>query len=190
MGHVVIAGGVTVFSLGDMIIYNRRKRNSFYAEAQLNLQKRLIEAREAAAKGIADEDQTLLLNRVRAAEEAEEARKAQKGVMGYVKSFFSSEGLKKEEGETGLEWLGEEGLRKMGEEASGSGLVRNEKEIEVPKDEVTKGGIVKAVEEKRREGERELEKKGIEGGPLDRMAKEASEAGKAKGGWTSWLTSK
>ena len=179
-----------------MVIYNRRKRNSFYAEQHLLLQQRLAEAREATAKGVADEDQILLLNRERAAEEAELARKARKGVLGYVKGLFSTEGLKQEDSGLGTNLLGEEGLRKMGEEAGGqigsiAGFIAPVGEdTRPPSGEMAKGSIVKAVEEKRREGEKELERRDIEGGPLDQYAAQVAATRQAKGGWTSWMTSK
>ena len=173
-----------------MIIYNRRKRNAFYAEQHMLLQKRLHEAREAAAKGIADEDQTLLLNREQAREEADAARQASKGVLGYIKMFFSSEGLRKEEGESALDLLGEEGLRKMSQETSESRPAEFVKDVEMGQEQLGKGDILKAVEEKRRDGERGLEGTGVEGGPLDKMANKTAEAVQSKGGWTSWLTSK
>jgi hypothetical protein len=80
-----------------MIIYNRRKRNAFFLEQTALLQQSLAEAREAAARGTANEDQMLLLNRERAAEEANEAKKAKNGIFNYIKGAFSMEGLKKEE---------------------------------------------------------------------------------------------
>ena len=87
----VLAGGVAAFSLGDMIVYNRRKRKEFFAEQNKLLQERLVDAREAAAKGTADEDQMLLINRERAAEEAEQARKAKKGTWSFITGIFSTE---------------------------------------------------------------------------------------------------
>ena len=173
-----------------MIIYNRRKRNAFYAEQRIYLKHRLAEAIEAAAKGTADEDQMLLLNRERAADEADAARKARKGVWGSFKALFSTEGMKQEETQGGLDVLGEEGLRKMGAEAEASGAAETAQPIKSQGVEVAQGTILAAVEEKRREGEKELEKKSLQGGPLDQIAEQAADATKAKGGWTSWITSR
>ena len=186
----MLAGGVTVFSLGDMILYNRRKRTSFYAEQRMLLEQRLGEAREAAAKGIADEDQMLLINRERAADEAEAARKGRKGIFKEIKAIFSTEGLKKEEVEGGLEVLGGEGLRRVGVEAEGTTAVEAEQHPRLQGLEMSQGTIPTAVEEKRREGERALEQRGIQGGPLDQMAEQVTVAVQAKGGWTSWMRSK
>ena len=169
-----------------MVVYNRRKRKSYFAEQHILLQQRLAEAREAAARGTADEDQLLLLNRERAAEEAEATRKAKKGLWKSIKGIFSTEGLKQEDTNP-LSVLGEEGLRKMSE---GSPILEQVIQEEAHHEESKRGGIVASVEEKRREGERELQKTGIEGGPLDRMADQAAEATKSRGGWTSWVTSK
>ncbi|MCJ1250810.1 hypothetical protein MMC30_008038 [Trapelia coarctata] len=191
IGCTVIAGGVAVFSLGDMIIYNRRKRREFFAEQHMLLQEKLVEARAAAAKGIADEDQMLLINRERAAEEAEQARKAKKGVWNYITGVFSTEGLKQEDTVSGLDALSEGGLKKVGE---GSLLIepagQTVTETATEKGETPGLGILQAVEEKRRDGERELQKKGVSGGPLDQLAEQAAAAGKSKGGWTSWMTSR
>lgn len=187
----VLAGGVAAFSLGDMIIYNRRKRKEFFAEQYKLLQERLVEAREAAAKGIADEDQMLLINRERAAEEAEQARKAKKRMWSFITGVFSTEGLKQEDTASGMDVLGEGGLTKVGEgnlliEPAGETLAGTTKE----KAETPRLGILQAVEEKRRDGEREFQRRGVDDGPLDQIAEQAAAAGKSKGGWTSWVTSK
>ena len=165
-------------------MYNRRKRRLYFEEQHRLLQKRLIEAQAAFAKGIADDDQMLLLNRERAAEEAEAARKARKGLWKSIKRMFSTEGLKQEQTDP-LDTLGEEGLRKMGEESPGV-----EKGVKAANEETRSSGILQAVEEKRRSGERELQSHGLEGGPLDRVATEAAEPTKTRRSWTSWVTFK
>ena len=174
-----------------MIIYNRRKRKEFFAEQHKLLQEKLVEAQEAAAKGTADEDQMLLINRERAAEEAEKARKAKKSAWNYVTGIFSTDGLKQEDTGRGLDALSEGSLRKVGEgnlliEPAGETATETTTDAE----ESPRLGILQAVEEKQREGERELQKKGVSGGNLDHLAEQAAAAGKSKGGWTSWMTSK
>lgn len=187
----VLAGGVAVFSLGDMIVYNRRKRKEFFVEQHLLLQEKLVEARAAAAKGIADEDQMLLINRERAAEEAEQARKAKKGTWNYITGIFSTEGLKQEDTASGLDVLSGSGLRKVGEGNLLTGPAGEAATESTTENGETPGlGILQAVEEKRQDGERELQKRGVSGGTLDQLAEQAAAAGKSKGGWTSWVTSK
>ncbi|MCJ1398919.1 hypothetical protein MMC11_002120 [Xylographa trunciseda] len=187
IGLTIVAGGVATFALGDMIVYNRRKRKSFFAEQHLLLEQRLAEARQAAANGTADDDQMLLINRERAAEEAEEARKARKGPLSALTGLFSTQGLKEEDSGSGLELLGEEGLRKMGEESS---IIQPAGETRIQDQDAPRGGILHEVEEKRREVEQKMQDIGVKGGPLDQMAEQATAAAKSKGGWTSWVTSK
>ena len=183
----VLAGGVATFALGDMIVYNRRKRKSFFAEQHMLLEQRLAEARQAVANGTADDDQMLLINRERAAEEAEEARKARKGPMSILTGLFSTKGLKEEDNGNGLDLLGEEGLRKMGEESS---IIQPAGETRIQDLEAPGVSVIHKMEEKRREGEQMLLDVGAKGGPLDQMADQATAAAKSKGGLTSWFSSK
>lgn len=205
--HIIgLAAVVTVYAFVDMSMHNRRKKKVYFAAQRAMLQEQLAMAREAAGRGEADEDQMLLINRERAAEEAALAAKERKGVWGITKEWLLG-GMKKDEEGPGervndggvLSVLGEEGLMKMrdGPDETGpadAGLqasVTTEPQIK----HTGRGRILEAVEEKRREGERALERKGVEGGTLDKLAQNAVdagkvEAGKGKGGWTSWLTSK
>ena len=90
-----------------------------------------------------------------------------------------------------MDTLSEAGLRKVGE---GNLLIEPAGETvagTTTENAETPGlGILQAVEEKRRDGEREFQSRGVNGGPLDQLAEEAVVAGKSKGGWTSWVTSK
>lgn len=188
----VIAMGVTVFALGDMILYNRRKRNLFYAEQQTLLQQRLTEAREAAAMGIADEDQILLLNRERAAEEAEAAKKAKKGTWSIMMGIFATDGLKKEDSPAAA---GNESVvisEKTGEEVVAVPATIPSEIVSktVPREEqsMVQGSILKAVEGKRRDGEKELERSGATGGPLDRIAEQTTEPEKSGNRILSWFS--
>ncbi|KAI9881278.1 MAG: hypothetical protein M1830_005564 [Pleopsidium flavum] len=214
IGATGIAGAVAIFALGDMIIYNRRKRRDYFAEQSALHKTRLAEAKVAAARGAADEDQMLLINRERAADEAERARSAKNGVFKRTKEWLFS-GLKNEEGGIGgaaLDVLGEEGLRKMGAEAEGTvsteaaamhPLAREvttnvtegndgRPQLGRPAGPESKSQILKAVDEKRREGERALERQGAEAGSLDRLAENttASTSTGSREGWTSWVTGK
>ncbi|SLM38151.1 Cytochrome c oxidase assembly protein COX14 [Lasallia pustulata] len=197
IGVTVVTGVVMVYALVDLSWYNRRKKKVFYAEQYALLHERLAAAREAAARGEADEDQMLLLNRERAAEEAVQAAKQRKGIWGSTKEFLLS-GMKKDEKESAervneggvLSVLGEEGLMKMREEpgedkAEDGGVLASvtaRTQESHHESHSNRGTILETVEEKRREGEKALERKGVEGGLLDKLAQKAVEAGKADAG--------
>ena len=171
-----------------MIIYNRRKRSQYYAERTALLQKNLIAAIEADRAGIPlTEDQVLLLNRERARMEGEERAKAKKdgGWRRWIFGGLSGSSEREGEGNAATDGRGE---------GSGQGVLSaiQEETRQVFRDgEEKPSTIVQAVEEKRREGEKTLEAAGISGGPLDQLADQAvQEAGRAKGGWTSWMIRK
>ncbi|MCJ1367951.1 hypothetical protein MMC16_007087 [Acarospora aff. strigata] len=220
IGATGIAGAITIFALGDMIVYNRRKRRDYFAEQSALHKTRLAEAKEAVARGAADEDQMLLINRERAAFEAEQARLSKKGVFKRTKEWLFS-GLKKDDqvagGGTSLDVLGEEGLRRMGAEAEGTVNAMADTVHSATTTTTTQGTthvtegqdgrpllgrpngpegkseMIKAIDAKRREGERALESRGAEGGPLDRSAADATSSSppsSSRGGWTSWVTEK
>lgn len=191
-----LAAVVTVYALIDMGLHNRRKQKVYYAEQSALLQEKLAMAREAADSGEADEDQMLLINRERAVEEAALAarkRKEEKGVWDKTKQLLLG-GMKKDEEESEervndggvLSVLGEEGLIKIGDGPDETGAadagLQESVTTEIQLNYIVRGRILEAVEKKRREGERALEKKGVEGGPLDKWAQDAVEAGKAEAG--------
>lgn len=187
-----------------MILHNRRKRAAFYAEQHSLYAARLISAIETEKAGLAlDEDQVLVLNRERAKIQAEELKKLG-SLWNGVKSVFVG-GLKKEEGlgEQILPGVAEGKVPTEGEVLEAIGIKnaevmeRMQGRLEVVEErkvvgdgmegkmEVHEGGIMKAVEEKRREGERQLEERRVEGGPLDQMGEQAAAAVKSKADWVS-----
>jgi len=177
-----------LFSLGDMIRHNRRKRTEFFIEQHALLQKRLVEAQAAAARGEADEDQMLLLNQEQAAEEAEQARKNRKGFWATLASPFSTARLKTEEVDSSLVNLPGDGQAQRVAEDQAVMVPVNRREGLA--EEYGKSRILSAVEEKRREVENPLEDRGFAGGPLDTRAEEMTHkvSGAAKKSWTGWLS--
>ena len=164
-----------------MILYNRQKRNAFYAEQHALYGRRLVEAIETEKAGLPlDDDMILVLNRERAKIQAEEARKARS----WTKSIKNMliDGLKQDEEAAGavetevptegqvLEMMGmnQQRILEAAEEA------RSEK-VEMGEGRRDGNGILQAVEEKRRESEKVMEARGVEGGPLDQMAEGAGE---------------
>lgn len=195
MLQLVVAAGITTFSLTDMILHNRRKRSAFYAEQRSLYATRLLDAIETERSGLPlDEDQTLIINRERARVHAEEAKKER--TWGKTIKEILMGGLKEEEG-VELPVVPTEGeiLEKIGV---------NQCEILEAADELREGqldgaqgvdgpgqgesridgsDILQAVEEKRGEGEGAMESRGVRGGPLDQIAEQAVEKAKAKGSW-------
>lgn len=180
--HTAISGCVAIFSLGDMVIYNRRRRREWFNDMREKEARELAAAQEAAALGAANEDQILLINRARAAQEADEAKKSRPGVFKRVKNVFYG-GLSQEEQQGGklnasVVGQAQDAVWSAGEEVKEEGL-----------------GIIKAVEEKRREGEKAIEAQApqvrVNGGPLDQLGAQAPiKADDTKKSWTSWITSR
>lgn len=169
-----MSGVVASFAIGDMLIHNRRKRNEWLAEQQRNSAVLLEEARAAVVSGLANEDQILLLNRERAAQEAEAARKAKKGIFTRVKESLVG-GLSEEEVKGG----------KIGAAARATKEAVQEKWPEQKQDL----GILKAIDEHRRQGEQVEAIIHPSGGPLDREAAASADAlVRTSKSWTSWMT--
>ncbi|KAE9966378.1 hypothetical protein BLS_007042 [Venturia inaequalis] len=181
IGFTAVAGVVVAISLGDMVVYNRRKRNEWYVVQQELHKRDLIAARSAMSEGTANEDQILLINQERLREEAEAEKLQKKGMFAKAKeSIFGTE--KKEEKKGGT--MGITGI--TGREPQKEDL-----------------GVVKAVQEKVAEGKEKVKSidirpadqnviqthtpKTISGGPLDQIAEKAADsASKTTKSWTDW----
>jgi hypothetical protein len=186
--QIVIAGGFTFYAIGDMIIYNRRKRAEFYQEQKSLKENAIRSARLAIAAGEASEEQINFISREEEhdaqLEAAAKAKAAKKGIFKKGKEWLFS-GLKnEEEGEdvgSSERRLGYEGLCEeddsLGERESD--IVRA---IEEKKMAITAKAKQAFAEEKERQRS---------GGPLDRLGTETEgvngETPKS-GGWTSWMT--
>jgi len=161
-----------------MIMHNRRKRGEWLAEQQAKSAKELEEARNAAATGVASQQQILLLNRERAAQEAEDARKAQKGIFTRAKeSVFG--GVAEEEQKGGKIGAAARAAQEQAKEAVPTSI-KTQGVVETVKQE---------VENTRRSGEAVETVLHPAGGPLDRQAEASLQALKSGSkSWTSWLT--
>lgn len=71
-------GVLAVFSIGDMVVYNRRKRAIYFAEQEREQAKILEAARTAVATGTASAAQTALVAGIAEEEEAMERKKAER----------------------------------------------------------------------------------------------------------------
>ncbi len=162
-----------------------------------------------------DEDQTLILNRERARVQAEEAAKERtwgKRIKGVFIGDLKNDDEGGERGEKIVVPSEGEILQKLGVDQT-SILERAAQADRDSEPQTTNlyssreegkrdgSGVLQAVAEKRREGERAMEAAGVRGGPLDRMAEGAVQAvgGKihaaeekvgSRGGWTNWWPGK
>jgi hypothetical protein len=159
MAGAGIAGVVTVYALGDMMIYNRRKRAEFFAEQRALHESKLHDAREAVRGQRATEEQLQLLAQEREAERAAEEKKQQKGSWARSKEWLFS-GLKTEDD-------------------AGS--------AQVAKVESVPGEIMKAVGEKKAQVVAEEKRREQQGGMLDRLGTVEAEKPKSTG-WTSFMS--
>lgn len=189
IGITFIAGGVTVYALGDMMIYNRKKKAEFFAEQAAKHKAAIHDAKLAVEKGIATEAQIEFIQR----EQVEDARtaklkeeKAKKGVFKKVKDFLFT-GLKKaEEGEDVGTSEARLGFEALSEEDDGLG----ERESD----------IIRAIEDKKLAIQEKAKKAFADekvrqkmGGPLDRLgistdSTASGEEPPKSGGWTSFFT--
>lgn len=160
-----------------MLMHNRRRRNEFFAEKRAQSTRELAEARAMQAEGRATEDQILLINRDRAAQEAEAEKSNRPGVFKRATGWLLG-GVSSEEQKGGR---------------LGSGSSQETVAEQMLGDQEDKG-VLKAVEERieahRRTGEKFEETLRPLGGPLDRQADRAATAAADVGrSWTSWLRS-
>ncbi len=187
-----LAGIFTVYAIGDMIIWNRKKKAQYFAEQKALQEQVLWEARKAIKNGNASEQQITLVQDVDRSQAEKQAKETAKktGVLARAKQLIFSDLKKEEEGED----FGTSQAR-LGYEAT------NEEDDYLGERE---SDIIRAIEEKKLQmvekakkafdKEKSLHK---EGGPLDRIGNESatsatpnaadSQSGK---GWFSFLSRK
>lgn len=176
-----VCTGMAAYSLGDMVLYNRRKRREFFLEQQQNYDMALQKAIKAEKEGTLTADLALVLNKERAvlAYEAEQARKG--GFVKQAKEWLFG-GLAQQEmagGRLGKGGFDAEEIKRIAEgrfQEAGSNKLRepNMREIE-PEVMVKEAAAVRSLEERR-------------GGILDRMAEDvASDVNKSARTWWSWV---
>ncbi|KAK0912043.1 hypothetical protein LTR02_003151 [Friedmanniomyces endolithicus] len=155
IGLTVVVACVATAGITDMLLHNRRRRSEWLAEQQMRNAKATAEARGAMGRGVATEEQVLLVNRQRAAEEAAEERARRPGVVKRVKG-----------------WLFR---REVGGFAAGAGSVGPAevvgKQVEGQKhDRSVLNAVEEKLDENRRQGEKMEELVRPFGGPLDQQA--------------------
>ncbi len=171
-----------------MVIHNRQQRALYLAAQSTLYDQTLASAIEAERSGtpLTEEEQNVL-NRERMVlkAEAEKEEREKKG-WGVSAALFGGKDMGAEEEEAGekgeevwgdAEGEGREGLKGVVER---DGVIAGVRDVAG-----TRGGVMAAVEEKRREGEKPIEEVAASEGPLDRMAEGVAD--KAKSGWGSWF---
>ncbi|KAK5107400.1 hypothetical protein LTR62_001304 [Meristemomyces frigidus] len=177
IGLTVASACIATAGITDMLLHNRRKRNDWLAEQQAKTARDLAEARTALGEGRVTEDQMLLINRQRAADEAAEAKRTRPGVVKRVGGWLFSD-VNKEETKGGRLAGGVQGATQGTVDA-----VR----------EAVQGGqrhdrsVLQSVEEKVEAGRTQIEEVARTrfGGPLDREAQATADA--VMGSSRSWI---
>ncbi|EKD15957.1 uncharacterized protein L3040_003185 [Drepanopeziza brunnea f. sp. 'multigermtubi'] len=180
-----VAGGLVVYALGDMMIYNRRKRAQFFEEQKAIHANAIFNAKRAIASGTATEEDIKFIKReeehAAKLEEIARAKAEKKGIFKKSKEWLFSGLKKEEEGDdvgTSERRLGYESLSEeddtLGERESSIVRALEEKKMDI----ADKARDAFAQE---RENQRT-------GGPLDRVGTKANGDEQPKsGGWTSFL---
>jgi hypothetical protein len=160
-------GVLAVFSIGDMVVYNRRKRALFFEQQEKEQAKILELARAAVANNTASPAQAALVRGI-AEEEALMAEKVAKRKFGSKILFWLHGDYKEDEDLKHQRKLAAEELaRAQGESSAGL-------------------GITQAVQDARTNASIQTPRT-VQGGPLDQAAANAvSSAEKTSKGWLGW----
>jgi len=106
------AGVIAVWSIGDMVLFNRRKRKVWFAEQELNYDRALSLAIAKEADGTLTDDLAMVLRNERAILAYEEEQKERKSVWKRTKeTLFGS--LAKQERRGGALGIGSEELKRI-----------------------------------------------------------------------------
>lgn len=183
------------FAISDMLLHNRNKRNEWLANQQANHRAQIQEARALLEQGKhITEDQMLLLNQERAAQEAYEMKKNKKGIFSRAKeAVFSS--VPEEETKGGkLNSVAQE-IKDAAQNKAGDLGITEAVQHQIDQGRATfeqgKQKLEQGLDEVERKASDILEKGPVVkvvGGPLDREAQAATDAIKAKSkSWTDWV---
>ena len=96
MGTTVIATGVAVLSIGDMMYQNRGKKTAWIAEQQANYDRALALARQAEKDGTLTDDLRMFLVKEHAIEQVEAEQKERGGIFQRAKGALFGQFTKEE----------------------------------------------------------------------------------------------
>ena len=179
-----MTAGISIFSVGDMVLYNRRKKRE-YAAAYVKLwEQRHVDALRAEAMGTATETQLALIRQERDAQDAH-SRSQRRSVWERASAAFGIKDLSEDAGGTQT-WQQKQQF-----------LENNDLGMDSAVPGTGNGGVLAAVDEHRRRAETHLQAEGVRGGPLDQMADRAASKATAEitGGvrassWFMWGSTK
>ncbi len=181
----MVAGGVTIYALGDMMVYNRKKRTQFFEERKALHANAIHTAKEAIEAGTATEEQVKFINR----EDEHEAR---------LEALARAKAEKKGLFTRGKEWL----FSGLKNEEEGEDVGTSERRLgyeALSEEDDTLGeresDIIRAIEDKKlaiankaKQAFADEKDRQRTGGPLDRLgAKSVDEEQPKSGGWTSFM---
>ncbi|CAO2647850.1 Nn.00g087720.m01.CDS01 [Neocucurbitaria sp. VM-36] len=167
-------GVLAVFSIGDMIVYNRRKRAIYFAEEERTQARILAAARAAVAEGIATPAQAALVTGIAEEQEAMEKKKAERKLPSRLLWWAHGDWKEEKEIEEQRRLAVEEVKRQ--EMQGGQGL-----------------GVTAAVQEARANSTPTFTSTSTStptpvGGPLDNTAEKVAQKAESTGkGWFGWM---
>ena len=183
----MICTGMAAYSLGDMMLYNRRKRREFFQEQQRNYDIALQRAVRAEEEGTLTADLALVLNKERAVRIYEEQQARKGGLWKQAKGWVFG-GMAMEEspgGRLGKGGFEAEEIKRIAEGRFEDGGVTMNKLREPGMRETEPEVMVKEAAVARRMGEEAR----LTGGPLDQMAENVVDDLDRRGrSWWSWAT--
>lgn len=174
-------GVLAVFSIGDMIVYNRRKRAIYFAAQEREQAAILAAAREAVAAGTASPAQTALVVGIAEEEEAMEKKKAERKapskLMWWLHGDWKEEKLLEEQRRAALaefKRLEAEGASEGGVESVTRAVQEAREKVADKVSSTLSTGAATAAP--------------VKGGPLDQEAASAAQKVEEKGkGWLGWM---
>ena len=165
-------GVLAVFSIGDMVVYNRRKRAIFFEDQEREQAKILALARDAVASGSATPAQAALVEGIAEEERLMEIKKAERKIPSRMLWWLHGD------------WKEDKALKEQRRLA-----VEDFKKKEA-ESRLQVGGVTQAVQDAQQQ--RLDASQPLKPGPLDEQAAKATAfaentARKASNGWFGWI---
>ena len=160
-------GVLAVFSIGDMVVYNRRKRAIYFEEQEIEQARILALARNAVLEGTASPAQKALVEGIAEEEAAMEQKKAERKLHSRILWWLHGD------------WKEEKALKEQ----------RRLAVQDFQKLETENGSVTQAIKDARINSGFPLKDGATPiGGPLDQAAADATSTAKETGkGWLGWM---